>query len=118
MISLIPNEITTFKINETNTISVFDKSISTTKMGPAPSHLVVSVGDMEVVLVDGGRGWITAQQRRWKARTGRSALEDRPVGESDGWRSRRHRRSGRRRTLTAGVVGGVARRRAGRRGSR
>jgi hypothetical protein len=31
MISLIPNEITTFKINETNTISVFEKSISTTK---------------------------------------------------------------------------------------
>ena len=56
MISLIPNEITTFKINETNTISEFDNSISTTKDGAATSHLVVSVGDMEVVLVDGGRG--------------------------------------------------------------
>jgi hypothetical protein len=33
MISLILNEITTFKINETNTISVFEKSISTTKDG-------------------------------------------------------------------------------------
>jgi hypothetical protein len=33
MISLIPNEITTFKINETNTISVFEKSIGTTKDG-------------------------------------------------------------------------------------
>jgi hypothetical protein len=30
-------------------------------MGAAASHLVVSVGDMEVVLLDGGRGWITAQ---------------------------------------------------------
>jgi hypothetical protein len=49
---------------------------------------------------------------------GRSALEDRPVGESDDWRTRRRRRLGRRRTLTAGVVGGVARQRAGRRGSR
>jgi hypothetical protein len=33
MISLIPNEITTFKINKTNTISVFEKSIGTTKDG-------------------------------------------------------------------------------------
>jgi hypothetical protein len=33
MISLIPNETTTFKINEINTISVFEKSISTTKDG-------------------------------------------------------------------------------------
>jgi hypothetical protein len=33
MISLIPNEITTFKINETNTISVFEKPISTIKDG-------------------------------------------------------------------------------------
>jgi hypothetical protein len=33
MIFLIPNEITTFKINETNTISVFKKFISTTKDG-------------------------------------------------------------------------------------
>jgi hypothetical protein len=31
MISLIPNKITTFKINETNTILVFENSISTTK---------------------------------------------------------------------------------------
>jgi hypothetical protein len=63
MISLIPNEITTFKINETNTILAFEKSISTMKDGVAASHLVVLVGDMDVVLVDGGRGWITAQQR-------------------------------------------------------
>ena len=46
MMSLILNEITIFKINETNTILVFEKSIST---------MVVSVGDMEVVLLDGGR---------------------------------------------------------------
>jgi hypothetical protein len=68
MISLIL-ELTTFKINETNTILVFEKSISTTKDGAAASHLVVSVGDMEVVLVDGGKGWITARQHRWEART-------------------------------------------------
>jgi hypothetical protein len=42
----------------------------------------------------------------------------RSVGEYDGWRTRRRRRAGRRRTLTVGVVGGATRRRAGRRGSR
>jgi hypothetical protein len=38
-------------------------------MGATASHPVVSVGDMEVVLVDGGRGWITARQCRWEVRT-------------------------------------------------
>jgi hypothetical protein len=85
-------------------------------MGPAASHLVVSVGNMEVVLVAGAgsRHNNVVGRRGW----GRSALEDRPVGESDGWRTRRRRRAGRQRTLTAGVVGGAAHRRAGRRGSR
>jgi hypothetical protein len=52
---------------------------------------------------------------------GRSAPEDRLVGESDDWGTRRRRRAGRRRTLTAAVVGGgggAARQRVGRRGSR
>jgi hypothetical protein len=68
MISLIPNKITTFKINETNTISVFEKSISTTKDGArcfSPSGVGRGHGGGF-----GGRGWITAQQRRWEARMG------------------------------------------------
>jgi hypothetical protein len=37
---------------------------------------------------------------------GRSAPEDRLVGESDDWGTHRRRRAGRRRTLTMGVIGG------------
>jgi hypothetical protein len=61
MISLILNEITIFKINETNTISVFEKSISTTKDGGrcfSPGGVGRGHGGG---IAGWWQGWITAQ---------------------------------------------------------